>query len=128
MDTDQLRRFATVVEVGSITKAASLLRISHGGLSKSINQLESELGVQLLAPDGRGIAVTDEGKRCFERVKIILAEIVQLTGKPQGNSGTGIEVSSIKIGTFEVFSTYFFGSLVENVFPAQRFCLRELTP
>lgn len=128
MDTDQLRRFATVVEVGSITKAANLLRISHGGLSKSLKLLETELGYPLLVAEGRGIAITDEGKRCYDRVKVILAETDRLSQPFMSHTSEQKLLPCLRIGTFEVFSTYFFGRFAASLTKPTRFVVKEHIP
>ncbi len=63
MDTDKLKHLKVLIETKNIRKAAEILNMSHPGLSKSIKSLETELGVELITKDGRGIRLTDEGLR-----------------------------------------------------------------
>ena len=42
MDTNRLRQFCAIAELGSMTKASKLLHITHSGLSKSMKLLQEE--------------------------------------------------------------------------------------
>lgn len=125
METDRLRAFCTVVETGGLREAARLLGISHGGLSKSLKVLEREVGTPLLAPSGRGVIVTDGGHRLYRAAKTLLGAVSDLPAVAAGASVTG---APLRIGTFEVFSTYFLGELVETELAGTPLSIRELVP
>jgi DNA-binding transcriptional LysR family regulator len=74
MDLSQLKRFVTTVEGGSLGKAAEMLNISQPGLSKSIHQLETDFGAQLLDRGPKGVTSTAFGEAVYLRAKRILAE------------------------------------------------------
>ena len=57
-----LRAFAAVAATGSYTQAATALNVSHAAVSQQVKALEERLAVPLVVRDGRGIALTDEGK------------------------------------------------------------------
>lgn len=123
MDTNRLRQFCVIAEVGSLTKAAELLHITHSGLSKAMKLLQEELGYPLLRPAGRGLSLTDEGLRTYQRAKVFLAKEEELfkTVHPS-------PVQSLRIGTVEIFLS----SLCENInrLPADHlnFTLLDLNP
>lgn len=98
MDTNRLRQFCVIAETGSLTKAAELLHITHSGLSKAMKLLQEELNCTLLRPAGRGLALTDEGIRIYQRSKQFLAqeELLFKTESPP-------QEQSLKIGTVEIF-------------------------
>ena len=58
MNIKRLRYFCTVVECGSVSKAAQVLHLSQPPLSKRLQELEAETGVPLLARQGNKIAPT----------------------------------------------------------------------
>lgn len=78
MNTDRLRAFCTIVETGSMTKAAELLGISHSGLSKAIAQLQHELGYAVFRPVGRGLELMAEGRDTYNQSRRILELVNEL--------------------------------------------------
>ena len=75
MKLHQLRAMLAISESGSIQEASRLLHISQPALSKSIKELEAELGVPLLIRSNRGITVTEYGERLVRRARLILEEV-----------------------------------------------------
>lgn len=63
MDLRRLRTFVTVVEQGSLSKAALHLRIAQPALSRQIADLEHELGFKLFDRIGRRLLLTGEGEQ-----------------------------------------------------------------
>lgn len=57
-----LRAFAAVADRGSYTRAAAALNVSHAAVSQQVKALEERLGIPLVAREGRGIALTEEGE------------------------------------------------------------------
>ncbi|MDO4400284.1 MAG: LysR family transcriptional regulator [Coriobacteriia bacterium] len=68
----QLQYFQTVARVGSIASAAETLSISPASLSKTIHQLEAELGIQLFSREGRRISLNQAGSVFLEYATEIL--------------------------------------------------------
>jgi DNA-binding transcriptional LysR family regulator len=64
-----------VIESGGFSRAGDALGISPSGVSHAIARLEARLGVRLLDRTTRSIALTDEGRRFYERVRPSLDEI-----------------------------------------------------
>src|SRR4051812_21605461 len=57
-----VRHFVAVAEVGQGARAAERLHLSQPSLSAAIKQLESQLGVELLARHGRRVTITPAGE------------------------------------------------------------------
>lgn len=57
----QLRSLCAVVEHGSVTAAAAQMWVTPSAVSAAVIALQRELGVALLAKDGRGVKVTPAG-------------------------------------------------------------------
>jgi len=71
----QLRNFIAVIKAGTFRQAAKDLHLSQSSISKSLQQLEDELGVELLHRGARGVDPTAAGKTLLTRAKIIEAEL-----------------------------------------------------
>ena len=62
MTFQQLEYIVEISKCGSINKAAQKLFLSQSGISTAVRELESELGIALLARSNRGVEFTPEGK------------------------------------------------------------------
>jgi LysR family nitrogen assimilation transcriptional regulator len=100
IDIKQLKLFSAVAEFGSFSRAAVALSIGQPVLSRQIKALETELGVELLYRNGRGIVLTEAGKLLNEYAKGILeqisratTEIAALRSSPRGTIVIGMPPS-----------------------------------
>lgn len=59
---DYLSEFATVVRVGSLSRASAELGVSQPALGRHLSALESHLGARLVTRDVHGVAPTTEGR------------------------------------------------------------------
>ena len=75
MDSRKLLYLATVVEQGSLKKAAKHLDISQPALSKSMDRLENGLGVKLLERGPTGIKATAFGELLCSHARLIKDEL-----------------------------------------------------
>src|SRR5260221_11831397 len=66
MDLNAIRMFVAVVQVGSLSAAATRLGTPLPTLSRRIRDLERQLKVKLLARSARGTKLTDAGTRLYE--------------------------------------------------------------
>lgn len=98
MDTIILKIFITVVEEGSISKAALALNYAQSNLTARIKQLERDLGKPLLYRHSKGITPTAAGMVFYEYAKRLVGlynETVKAVQNADSASGT------IKIGAIE---------------------------
>jgi LysR family nitrogen assimilation transcriptional regulator len=77
MNLKQLETFVRVAEIGSFSKAALVLDTVQPALSRQVRQLEIDLHVTLLERTGRGVVLTEAGKRLFEHSVGILALVAR---------------------------------------------------
>jgi DNA-binding transcriptional LysR family regulator len=63
MDVRHARSFVTVAELGNVSKAAVRLGIAQPALSRTISNLERELGLKLFDRVGRRLVLTGEGEQ-----------------------------------------------------------------
>ena len=72
MDLRALMSFVTVCRLGNITRAAEALYISQPALTRQIQELEQELGCQLLVRSTRSLSLTENGYLFMLRAQEIL--------------------------------------------------------
>lgn len=75
METRVLRYFLTIARLGTVSAAARELHIAQPTLSRQIQQLEQQLGVELFKRERRRMILTKAGTVYQERIKNILAEL-----------------------------------------------------
>ena len=69
MNYRQVEVFKAIMDSGSITGAAVILRISQTGVTKALQLLEHDLGLQLFIRSTRGLAATDEARALYAEVE-----------------------------------------------------------
>lgn len=75
MDTEALKAFINVAELGSFSQAAERLYLTQPAISKRIKNLEELLDTQLFDRIGRHITLTESGQVLLPRARRILQEI-----------------------------------------------------
>jgi DNA-binding transcriptional LysR family regulator len=111
--------FRTVVEAGSLTKAAETLNLTQSGVSHAIASLESDMGFSLLTRDRSGISLTDNGERILKYIREILHWDELL--KQETAAINGIEAGTVRIGTFTSVSTLWLPGIIKqfhNIHPS----------
>lgn len=90
LDSDLLRTFAAVAEAGSVTEGATRIFRSQSATSLQIKRLEAILGQTVFERHGRGVVLSDTGRRLLPvaqdvtaRLDAVLRDISQddVTGK-----------------------------------------------
>lgn len=88
MNLQQLRYVVEIARTGSITQAARNLYMGQPNLSKSIKELESEVGISLFRRTAKGVVPTKAGEDFLAYARSITAQMDTLehlygTGSPQ---------------------------------------------
>jgi len=96
----ELRHLETLVAIddeGTFTAAASALRTVQSNVSEQVRQLETELGVTLLARGRGGASATESGRVVLERarrirreIELLHEELAALRGLRVGNATFGV--------------------------------------
>ena len=92
--------FITIVECGSITRAAEILFLTQPSLSKYLKRLEQNLGVELFDHHASPLKLTYAGKRYYEYIKRIQAMDRQFSEELSGlrNNEVGKYASALLNG------------------------------
>lgn len=96
MELLQLKYFMKVAKVQHMTKAANELYISQSSLSRTINRLEEDLGVELFKRDGRQIKLNEYGNIFLKRVEKAFYELEE--GKIEIKELLGMKSRTITVG------------------------------
>ena len=100
MRVEQLRHFVILSEELNYLAAAERLYISQPSLSKSIQAIERELGVQLVNRGTRHVSLTDTGLTFLEHAKRICREYEQAMEELRGKKAAHMVVEVMPL-TFQ---------------------------
>lgn len=104
--------FVRTVEYGSFTKAAELLNYSQSGISRMINDQETDWGVTLLERGKSGVRLTSDGTRLFPYVKSLCGEFEKL--HMHIDELNGLRSGLIRIGTFSSVATHWLPDMIKE--------------
>lgn len=97
---DYYRIFYYVARYRSITRAAKALFSNQPNVTRTIKNLESELGCILFVRSSQGVQLTPEGERLYEHVKIAFEHLE--TGEEELSSDKAMKSGTVSIGASEV--------------------------
>ena len=80
MELRELQLFLDVAATGSFSRTATLAMTTQSTVSKSVTQLETELGVRLFERTGRGATLTAAGRDLLPRAEALVADAARLKG------------------------------------------------
>lgn len=86
VDLNRVTTFVQVVEAGSFTAAARQLRLPISSVSRAVARVEEELGVRLLHRTTRKLALTEAGRRYFQRMQAVVTEAQSAADDAAGES------------------------------------------
>lgn len=75
LDLAQLRTFYTLAQAGSFTACARRLNRTQSAVSHAMTKLEELAGTLLLDRRGRGLALTEEGRRLYLACEQVFATL-----------------------------------------------------
>ncbi len=109
---DYYKVFYKVAECGNITAAARELYLVQSTVSRTVQNLERELGCRLLARSAQGIRLTQEGEVLYRHLKPAFAHIEvaeeRLANLRRLNEGT------LRIGASELTLTFYLLPILER--------------
>lgn len=111
MDIDRIRYFHVFAEIGSLVGASEVLHISQPALSKALRLLEHEVGAKLTESEGRGLRLTKAGHLLKKETGPLLEQWLNLPTRLRSQES----IAPTKIGSFEVFTTYFLSRLTQSI-------------
>lgn len=106
MTTEWYKVFNQVAESGSISKAAQALYVSQPAVSKSIMNLEENLGITLFVRTSKGVTLTKEGELLYKHVERAFKQLDEgekIVRQLKNNS-----FGAIRIGISNTLCKYYF--------------------
>ncbi|MGB2201691.1 MAG: LysR family transcriptional regulator [Pseudooceanicola atlanticus] len=113
MDLRQLRYFLSVAREGSFNKASEKLRIAQPALSRHIQSLEYEVGVELLVRTPRGVEPTESGRLMMEKADFVLGYVADI--KPSVGSVVDAPAGEVALGIAPSLASTFALRIVQRV-------------
>ena len=108
MDLDRYRTLLTVIDLGSLSAAATALGYTPSGISRMMATLEEETGFSLLHRTRDGVTATAE-------CELLLSSIRELVYNGENLRQLTAKIKNIHIGTLTIGTAYsaFYGQLAE---------------
>lgn len=78
METDFLKTFVLVAELGSMAEASRKLSITPAAVAHQIRTIEQDLGMALVVRAGRSVVLTAAGQLALEQSQALLTELAKL--------------------------------------------------
>lgn len=97
LNLHHLRYFWATAKWGGVVRASEWLKVAQPSVSTQIRELESSLGEPLLERKGRGVALTETGRRVFEHADRIFANCAELIAELSGETPHRPRVFSVGV-------------------------------
>ena len=98
MELSQIRYFILTAQLQNMSKAARVLHITQPTLSKSISNLERELGTQLFDRSGKKLILNEKGRRFLDKAISSIQELDKAALAAQDNLAN----TTLHIGLFHI--------------------------
>jgi DNA-binding transcriptional LysR family regulator len=128
MELRHLRYFLAVGEALSFTKAAAQLRVAQPALSRQVQDLEEEIGVDLFKRSPRGVTLTAEGRLFLDLARDLLKRadesVDQVRALARGDDGE-LHIGYAPAPTVEILPPAL--AAYQKAFPRVRVLLHDLS-
>lgn len=107
IDFELYRIFVAVADEENITRASEKLNITQPAITKQIKNLENQLSIKLFERKSKGVTLTSEGKKIYEKLKKPIEELNKI------DSQIGKD-KTINIGTHNHMGGLIFGQAINQ--------------
>lgn len=111
MSLSKYKILMSVVEQGSLTRAAAVSGCTQSAVSHSITSLEEELGFALIKRSRAGVRLTNEGEKLLPAVRNLLNSAEQLS--QTASAIRGLDSGTVRIGTFTSVGVHWLPSVLK---------------
>lgn len=102
MNLKPLTTFCLVVDLGSLSRAATAAGMAQSLVSRHIAQLEAQWGDRLFVRTGRGMVLSDFGRRVHPEVKRVLEQVSHL--EMVASESAGVLSGTVHVGVLPSMS------------------------
>jgi DNA-binding transcriptional LysR family regulator len=126
----QFRYFVAVAESGSVASASRMLAIAQSALTKSLAELEDELGAALFVRSSRGMTLTPQGHRFLAGARKVLGSVADAL-RLQAEQAAEALSGTLAIGVTSLVAGYYLAELLSRfrrLNPQVQVAVTEETP
>jgi DNA-binding transcriptional LysR family regulator len=109
----QFRYFVAVAESGSVAAASRMLAIAQSALTKSMQELEEELGQPLFERSSRGMTLTPQGHRFLASARKVIGAVTEATRLHRADEGAGLR-GPLAVGVTSLVAGYYLSELLSR--------------
>ncbi len=106
----QFRYFIAVAESGSVASASRMLNLAQSALTKSLLELEAELGSQLFERSSKGMTLTPQGHRFLTSARKVIASVADAL-RLHGGDATPDLTGVLAVGVTSLVAGYYLSEL-----------------
>ncbi|HEY2026734.1 MAG TPA: LysR substrate-binding domain-containing protein [Gemmatimonadaceae bacterium] len=110
LNLHHLRVFAVVARLGGIGVAARALGVTQPAISRSIRELEAQVGVRLLERGAEGVVPTAAGRELYEHAQAVVA--AERAADSAMAALRGLERGTLHVGASTTIATYVLPPLI----------------
>jgi DNA-binding transcriptional LysR family regulator len=126
----QFRYFIAVAESGSVAAASRMLNIAQSALTKSMQELEDELGQRLFERSAKGMTLTAPGHRFLASARKVIGAVADATRLHTTDDAAPVQ-GALAIGVTSLVAGYYLSELLARYrrsVPAVQVLVTEETP
>ncbi|WP_224371053.1 LysR family transcriptional regulator [Hyalangium versicolor] len=90
---DGIEALATLERFGTVSEAATRLRLTQSAVSKRLQALQRSVGFRVVEPEGRRLRLTAEALELLERARPLLAELRALASPSKAEMGSSFSLA-----------------------------------
>ena len=106
----QFRLFVAVAETGSVASASRMLDIAQSALTKSLMELEAELGSSLFQRTSKGMILTPQGHRFLVGARKVIGSVADALRLHAGEAAAGVS-GVLSVGVTSLVAGYYLSEL-----------------
>jgi DNA-binding transcriptional LysR family regulator len=109
----QFRYFVAVAESGSVAAASRMLNIAQSAVTKSLQELEDELGQALFQRSSRGMTLTPQGHRFLTSARKVIGAVAEASRLHQADESAGLR-GTLSVGVTSLVAGYYLSELLSR--------------